>query len=985
LYYCVARLFLMLALPASMASPFWPPAAIALCACLAWGPSMAAAVAAAAVACAWHAGTGLLPSLLIGAGNAGEALLAVALLKRWVGAAQLRMMTERPFRCLAVAAIASLLGATVGTVALALDRPMDADVSLIQWITWWLGDTTGIIVVMPLLLASRPAFNLTWRPARIVEGLAFSALLPTITYVTFAEPFGILPLSYLPLPFVLWAAFRFGIATLAWSIALICAIAIWSTLRGNSIFAVQDLRTSLLLVMVYVTLVSVTGMAIGGLVSRQRRTEFALVRERDELERRVQEKTEALQQDVEQRRAVEQALAEAQSIAQMGSWSWDVSSRTLRWSAALYALFGLDPSSFAPTVRAARELVHPDDLPGLQAAIDRCLAQGEPFRMEHRIVLPDSGLRIVEARGKRVEEGDGARIVGTLQDITDAKQIENSLREAEERYRMVVELSPDAILVQREGRFVFANRAACDLFGARSDDLLGESVFRYIHPDFHAITRDRMQQLERGEPIPAVEEKIIRPDGTAIDVELNAASFSHESRPASLMILRDITERRRTLEQMAYLAHYDSLTGLPNRMLFLQRLEHALIVAERPGRSLEVLFLDLDRFKNINDTLGHAVGDRVLQETAQRLQAILRESDTVARLGGDEFVVLVENIDEPHRGGFIAEKILAAFAPPFLRDKEPLSISTSIGIASYPDDGTDADTLLKNADIAMYRAKESGRNNYRYYSAEMNRHTAERLALEYALGHALARGQLALHYQPKVDVPTGRITGMEALLRWHHPTLGMLGPDRFIDLAEETGLIRPIGYWVIRTACAQNKAWQESSSAALKVAVNLSLRQLTDEQLVDRVRGILDDTGLDPQCLEFELTESAVMFDPDMAIGVLEALRRMGVSVAIDDFGVGYSSLAYLKQFPIRAVKIDRSFVHGVPDDRGDSAITKAIIGLAHSLECAVIAEGAETQQQFDFLREHDCDSVQGNYFSAPLNAEAFGALLRAPPAPHLH
>jgi diguanylate cyclase (GGDEF)-like protein/PAS domain S-box-containing protein len=731
-----------------------------------------------------------------------------------------------------------------------------------------------------------------------------------------------------------------------------------------------------------------TGLAMAGLLCQRTEAEKTLKAERDKLELTVQERTLELIKDIEQRKDIEQQLlsreqqlADAQRLAQLGSWNWDLVSDTITWSDELYRIYGVSKEDFDVTPARCRALVHDDDFNTVREIVEESHKTGEPFHIEHRIILPSGAVKTVAARGSIVRNADGrvVRMFGTEQDITEAKRSEMALREAEERYRMVVELCPDAILVQQDGAFTFANRAALALLGA--DDataIIGKLMFQFIGADFHDHAREIIAATQRGEAVPGSEEKVVRLDGSEVDVDIHASSFMHKGRPAVLLIMRDITERKKSAEQMAYLAHYDSLTGLPNRTLFHQRLAHALSIAERPGRSLEILFLDLDRFKEINDTLGHATGDLVLNETAERLQTILRESDTVARLGGDEFVVLVENVDEPHRGGTIAAKILAAMAPPFMRERHPLHITTSIGISSFPTDGKDAGTLLKKADIAMYRAKESGRNGYRYYSAEMNMHAVERLTLEHALNNAIAERQLCLHYQPKVDVMTNRISGMEALLRWRHPTLGWVSPTKFIPLAEETGMINSIGTWAIRAACAQNKRWQDASFQHLKVAVNLSPLQLSDPDLVECIGRILEETDLDPRYLELEITESAVMSNPDKAIQVLNTLRDMGVSVAIDDFGIGHSSLAYLKQFPIRAVKIDRSFVQGLPEDRGDAAITKAIIGLAHSLECDVIAEGTETRQQFEFLRDHDCNSVQGNYFSEPLSAERFTELLYA-------
>jgi diguanylate cyclase (GGDEF)-like protein/PAS domain S-box-containing protein len=736
------------------------------------------------------------------------------------------------------------------------------------------------------------------------------------------------------------------------------------------------------------TLALFTGLAIAGLLCQRSKAEQTLKAERDSLELIVQERTLDLIKDIEQRKDIEQQLlareqqlADAQRLAQLGSWNWDIVSNTITWSDELYRIYGVSQEDFKVTPARCRALIHDDDFNTVRDMVAESQRTGEPFHIEHRIILRSGMVKTVAARGSVLKDADGrvVRMYGTEQDITEAKRAELALREAEERYRMVVELCPDAILVQQEGTFTFANQAAVDLLGAGgADQIIGKTMLEFIGPDFHDNAREIIAAIRRGETVPSTEEKVVRLDGSEVDVDIHASSFMHKGQSAVLLIMRDITERKKSAEQMAYLAHYDSLTGLPNRALFHQRLAHALSIAERPGRSLEILFLDLDRFKEINDTLGHATGDLVLKETAERLQSILRESDTVARLGGDEFVVLVENVDEPHRGGTIAAKILTALAPPFMRDRHPLHITTSIGISSFPTDGKDAGTLLKKADIAMYRAKESGRNGYRYYSAEMNLHAVERIMLEQALNNAIPERQLCLHYQPKVDVLTNRISGMEALLRWRHPTLGWVSPAKFIPLAEETGMINAIGAWAIRTACEQNKLWQESSFEHLTVAVNLSPIQLADHNLVAHIRQILQETELDPCYLELEITESAVMANPDKAIQILNTLRDMGVSVAIDDFGIGHSSLAYLKQFPIRAVKIDRSFVQGVPEDRGDVAITKAIIGLAHSLECDVIAEGTETRQQFEFLRDHDCNSVQGNYFSEPLSADRFAALLYA-------
>jgi diguanylate cyclase (GGDEF)-like protein/PAS domain S-box-containing protein len=442
-------------------------------------------------------------------------------------------------------------------------------------------------------------------------------------------------------------------------------------------------------------------------------------------------------------------------------------------------------------------------------------------------------------------------------------------------------------------------------------------------------------------------------------------------------IFNDITEKK-TEEFIWYQANYDALTGLPNRRLFHDRLEQDLKKAHRAGLSVALLFIDLDRFKNINDTLGHEAGDRVLKEVAERLLGCLRASDTVGRLGGDEFVVLLEELPQPLHVAAVAQKILAAVAKPYMLEAQEFHLTASIGISTYPADSDNMQSLLKNADIAMYRAKEQGKNNYQYYSAQMYVHSLERLELDSDLRRALERKEFLLHYQPRIDIVSGRITGMEALVRWQHPTKGLIPPMQFIPLAEETGLIVPIGEWVLKTACARNKSWQEQGLPPLRIAVNLSARQFAHENLLQDVSRVLDETGLNPAALEFEITESMVMHNPEHAVNLLTRLKAMGIHLAIDDFGTGYSSLSYLKRFPLDSVKIDRSFIRDLPGDADDAAITRAIIAMAHSLRLEVIAEGVETEEQLHFLRDHGCDEMQGYYFSEPVPEHEFVRLVQA-------
>lgn len=442
-------------------------------------------------------------------------------------------------------------------------------------------------------------------------------------------------------------------------------------------------------------------------------------------------------------------------------------------------------------------------------------------------------------------------------------------------------------------------------------------------------------------------------------------------------VFSDISQQKMAAETIHLLSTHDALTRLPNRSLFTERVEHALSRARQENRTLAVLLVDLDRFKVINDSLGHTVGDRMLQLVANRLRECVGEQDLVARLGGDEFGILTESVTA-EQAGDLAERLLSALARPIsLTAEQDLSITPSIGICVYPGFGDDALTMLKHGDIAMYRAKADGRNTFRFFSPDMIQHSMEHLAMENKLRRAIQRGELFLAYQPRVDLLTQRVVGVEALIRWRHPELGLIPPIRFIPLAEETGLIHIIGRWVIHTACAQAKAWLDAGFPPLRMSVNLSANQFHEGHLAESIAATLRDTGLDAELLEVEVTESNVMADADEAVRILESLKQLGVSVSIDDFGTGYSSLSYLKRFPIDAIKIDRSFVMDIPHDANDSAIAQAVISLGHSLGLKVVAEGVETLEQLAFLRGNDCDEIQGYLFSKPLPPEELVELLQ--------
>jgi diguanylate cyclase (GGDEF)-like protein/PAS domain S-box-containing protein len=565
-----------------------------------------------------------------------------------------------------------------------------------------------------------------------------------------------------------------------------------------------------------------------------------------------------------------------------------------------------------------------------------------------------------------------------LASAIDRKRADDAIRESEARFRALAETAPCAIFIYQGSELRFANAAAAAISGYSREELETMSFWDMIHPRFRALVRERGLGRRRGEDVPShFEFKIVRKDGGERWLDFSSGFIEFRGKAAALGTAFDITDRKRADEQIRSLAYHDALTGLPNRLLFNDRLSLAVAQAHRYKQKLAVLFLDLDRFKVINDSLGHSVGDRILREAAARLQACLREGDTVARLGGDEFILLLPAIRRPVEVARVAEKILQALRAPQVVDERELFVSASMGVSIYPDDGHDAEALVKNADTAMYRAKDQGRDQYQLYAPAMNTGAMERLALENSLRKALARDELRLHYQPLVDFDSGRIYGVEALLRWKNSEKGdPLPASEFISLAEFTGVIVSIGPWVLRTACAQARAWQEQGHPELRVSVNLSLRQFQQPELPEQVRAILAETGLKGRHLDLEITESNAMHNAEASAQTLSQLKALGVRITIDDFGVGFSSLSTLKRLPIDALKIDRSFVHNLLTSPDDAAIVSAVIALAHTLRLKVVAVGVESDEQRAFLAARGCDRMQGYLFSEAVPPEACEKLL---------
>ncbi|MFT5722432.1 MAG: diguanylate cyclase (GGDEF)-like protein/PAS domain S-box-containing protein, partial [Motiliproteus sp.] len=994
-YFIAAKLALQLAAD-GYASPVWPPAGIAIATLMRFGNRLWPGVFAGAFLANLQVDGASLTTLQIAMGNTLGAVAACWLIARIIRKRYPLNHLHGVFLFSLAIVTAAMISASIGARAITDWQQHQAwEHFAILWGAWWTADTVGALVFAPLLLA----FGKGYKPPQssLRESLLFTSTTLMLSLYVFVDwtpqAYTNALFSFLPLVLLIGIGYRFGIRGSVLFVLILATFATLGTLNGLGPFAGTDLRLSLHLLQIFIGSIALCSLLLCATISERERASQVLVRFSRQLKHRVVKGITDLEQN---NRVLEQEKQQQQQLIDALQTS-EVRYRALFDNAA-EAILLLDPSTDSLLDANARALRlfgyslqqlqrlglldlcpehQPDGRTSLATSQEHLAltlsGQTTRFEGQHRDANGRNFLCAVSLVLMPSSEGTLVRV--SVTDISARLQAENLQRLATKLFESTAE---GIMITDAQQHILEVNPAFCQISGYSAAELVGQTPALLAsgrHPP--AFFQQLWHQLDstgrwQGEIWDRRKGGEIFPKWLTINAVKNKLQVTHYVGQTS-----DITEFKAKEKRLTYLANYDHLTGLHNRSAFQEHLTQGIREAGRNQSALSVLFIDLDGFKLINDSLGHDAGDQILCQVADRLRQSLRSSDLVARLGGDEFTLLAKGLTSVTEQSLLANKILAVLGCVYLVDGKPIHLSVSLGISRFPQDGSDAKVLLKNADVAMYRAKEQGRNGYLFFTQEMDTQAQARMTLEIDLHQAIEQQQFVLHYQPQLELPSGRLSGLEALIRWNHPRHGLLSPGQFIDVAEQSGLIVTIGNWVLAEACRQNQAWQRQGLCRVPVAVNLSARQFRDPgQLLAQVTETLATTGLAATDLELELTESMLMDNVETAIQTLAQLRQQGIQIAIDDFGTGYSSLTYLKRFAADKLKIDRSFVTDLERDLSNEAIVKATLSLGHSLNMKVIAEGVETEGQRRFLQQQGCDEIQGYLISPAVEAEAVPALL---------
>ncbi|MFZ5558531.1 MAG: bifunctional diguanylate cyclase/phosphodiesterase [Pseudomonadota bacterium] len=957
-YVALARIGLELASFQGVVSTFWLPSGLALAMLLRYGPALAPGVLLGAFAASLTGGATALTAATFATGSTLATLAGALQLRRFWDFRTGFSRIQDVFALFGAAAATSLASASAGTLGVWLFGAPPAELPR-WWAIWWLGDGLGIVALTPILLAwwARPAQRIDG--ALWTESAVLIAALLAVTVAAFDGPLestgAQIATASLAFPLMVWCAVRLPPPIVHLAALMAALAAVWGTARGVGPFASEPVwRGLLFLDLPLAALFLMTQVIVA--TNNQR-----------------QKSVTALRRSEETFRALVQNSKDIITIHRPDG-------TTVYESPSAERLLGYGPGGLVG--RNPFTIIHPKDVERAREAFQRLVSSpNAEMSMELRYRKADGSWIYLETVGANRLDYPGIHgIVLTFRDVTERKHAEAALKASEQRYMLAMEGASDGMWeIHTASKELYVSPRLLAMLGYAGDALPDAAAWEaLIHPeDAEDYRREVAAHLKGTTDHLECEYRLRAANGEYLWVfSRGIAARDRYGKPLRLAgSIVDITERKRAEARIEHLATRDALTGLPNRLLLNDRLAQYIHSSRRTGQSFAVLFIDLDRFKTINDSLGHDVGDELLREVAARLEACVRKDDTLARLGGDEFVVALHGVRNASDTAQVAQKVLKRLREPYVLPSRTLSSSCSVGIAIFPHDGEDIATLMKNADTAMYHAKDRGRNNYQFFSADMTAKALERLTVEHDLRRAIEHGEFTLHFQPQVGVHSGEVEGAEALVRWQHPERGLISPHRFIGIAEETGLIAPLGEWVLQAACRQAQAWHDAGYPRLKMAVNLSAGQfLKHGELVRSLNRILGDTGLDPGFLELEITESLLFSNVEEHVATLQKLGKIGTPLSVDDFGTGYSSLSYLKRLPIDVLKIDRTFVRDLESDPDDAAIVSAIMALARTLKLKVVAEGVETLGQLDALRRLDCDWYQGFLFSKPLAAEEFEA-----------